>query len=623
MKIISGAKIRIILPNAPTERELFAAEELEKYLKLSLSVGVTVDGDFDISFLIGGPARNSSTRNIISNDDFSRLLTGEEGVLIDIHDKNIVIAGSEGYDDMERGTIYAVYEFLERYLGASLTAYSNPSVDAGEFVPLYDSIDLPDERYVKPSSDRPYRTAIVEYGDKAGDAEHNLNIAFFDWLLKNRYNRILTWCKIYEKYKDLGLIEELRRRGIRITVGHHDAIDYWLPFYGNALYPTNYREEHPEYYRLNPDGTRFKPAYAEDPAGQWVLCSRNEDCIEALSANLSSWIENNPYVDYIALWPKDGRADQCTCDKCAPYTKMQNYTHFMNEIAARIGKRHPNVKFDVLLYTNLWTYPEGTEIPKNIFYEMSTWADSGLRSCGKPDGSCLAGTHFTDTLLEWKKNGACVGFYDYYMGVFGARQRLIPMADEVQSIWKYFVEHGIEGSGTQLECFHIYNHLVNVCSFGRTAYDTALSLDDNLDRITRLFGGGAPYLREIIEYLEKLNDGEATISMAGRSLMERADKTYLYELYEKALSAAETPRARNNIRLMRMVLRYSDLETSDPGERPRYSLILPYDDPTGELAYMAVNFDSLYHSKTGYGVAFPVSNTDVKGFIPDKWYIFE
>ena len=36
MKIISGAKIRIILPNAPTERELFAAEELEKYLKLSL-----------------------------------------------------------------------------------------------------------------------------------------------------------------------------------------------------------------------------------------------------------------------------------------------------------------------------------------------------------------------------------------------------------------------------------------------------------------------------------------------------------------------------------------------------------------------------------------------------------
>lgn len=623
MKISSGAKIRIIFPDKPTERELFAAEELEKYLKLSLGATVTADGNFDVSFIIGGPSRNSMTAEVISKDEFSSLLTGGEGIFIDIRENDVIIAGSEGYEDMERGTVYALYEFLERYLGCSLTAYSDPSVNAGEFVPVYDFLELPEERYVKPSADRPYRTAIVEYGDKAGDAEHNLNIAFFDWLVKNRYNRILTWCKIYEKYKELGLIEELRRRGIRVTVGHHDAIDYWLPFYGNKLYSKRYRDEHPEYYRLNADGTRFKPAYDEDPAGQWVLCSRNCECIEELSENISSWIDDNPYVDYIALWPKDGRADQCTCDKCAPYTKMQNYTHFMNEIAARVGDTHPNVKFDVLLYTNLWTYPEGTEIPKNIFYEMSTWADSGLRCCGKPDGSCLVNTHFTDTLLEWKDHGASVGFYDYYMGVFGARQRLIPMADELQSIWRYFVKHGIEGSGTQLECFHIWNHLVNVCSFGRTAYDTSLSLDDNLERISPLFGNGASYICEIIKYLERLNDGEANISSAGRALMEKADKPYLYNLYEKALSAAVTPCARNNIRLMRMVLRYSDLETSDLGERPRYSLILPYDDPTGELAYMAVNFDSLYHSKTGYGVAFPVSNTDTKDFIPDKWYIFE
>lgn len=621
MKIANGEKIKILLPESPTARELFAAEELEKYMKMSLNV--TVTDESDVTFIIGGPSRNAAACAIVSQDEFSACLTGEEGIYISICGNTVLIAGSEGKDDMERGTVYAVYEFLERYLGCSLTSYSDPTVNAGEWVPVYDFLLLEDAKYIKPSADRPYRTAIVEYGDKAGDPEHNLNVPFFDWLVKNRYNRILTWCKIYEGYKDMGLVGELEKRGIRLTVGHHDAIDYWLPFFGNKLYPEHYHETHPEYYRLNADGTRFKPRYAEDPAGQWVLCSRDEGCIETVSSNISKWVDENPYVDYIALWPKDGMADQCTCAKCAPYTKMQNYTYFLNKIATRVGRKHPKVKFDVLLYTNLWTYPEGTEIPDNIFYEMSTWADTGLRTCGKPDGSCLADTHFTDTLLEWKDHGATVGFYDYYMGVFGARQRLIPMADELQSIWRYFVEKGIVGTGTQLECFHIWNHLVNVCSFGRTAYDTDLSLDDNLARLSPLFGEGAPYVICIVKYLEELNDGQTNISNAGRLLMENADKPYVYGLYEEALAAAKTARARNNIRLIRMVFRYSDLETSDTGIRTRYSLVLPYDDPTGELAYMAVNFDSLYHSKTGYGVAFPVSNTDVKSFTPDKWYVFE
>ncbi len=621
MIITSGAKIRMILPPSPTPRELFAASELRKYMEKSLGVIFDDSCDSAVRFIIGGPLRNPECP--ISEIEFKSLLTGAEGIFIDVRGTDVVIAGSEGYDDMERGTVYAVYEFCERYLGLSLTAYSDPSVEAGELVPVRDFLELQDDRYVKASASRPYRTAIVEYGDKAGDPEHNLNIAFFDWLVKNRYNRILTWCKIYEGYKRMGLISELERRGIRLTVGHHDAIDYWLPFFGNELYSEQYLNTHPEYYRLNPDGTRFKPRYEDDPAGQWVICSRNEECIEEVSKNIISWIEDNPYVDYIALWPKDGRADQCSCPMCAPYTKMQNYTYFLNKIATRVGAKHKNIKFDVLLYTNLWTYPENTEIPGNIFYEMSTWADSGLRTCGKPDGSCLVNTHFTDTLLEWQAHGAEVGFYDYYMGVFGARQRLIPMADELQSIWKYFEEKNILGTGTQLECFHVWNHLVNVCSFGRTAYDTSLSLEDNLSRINLLFGEGAPFVSEVVRYLEKLNDGESNISAAGRALMEKVDKTYVYGLYEQALSAASTPLFRNNIRLMRMVFRYSDLETSDTGPRPPYSLVLPYDDPTGELAYMAVNFDSLYHNKTGYGTAFPVSNTDTKGFVPDKWYKFE
>ena len=126
-----------------------------------------------------------------------------------------------------------------------------------------------------------------------------------------------------------------------------------------------------------------------------------------------------------------------------------------------------------------------------------------------------------------------------------------------------------------------------------------------------------------MRYLETQNDGEVPINKVGFYLMENIDKGYVYGLFEKAIAAAETARARNNIRLMRMAFRYSDIETADSGSGQPYSLVLPYEDPTGEIAYMAVNFDSLYHSKTGYAIAFPVSNTDTKGFVPDKWYLFE
>ena len=51
---------------------------------------------------------------------------------------------------------------------------------------------------------------------------------------------------------------------------------------------------------------------------------------------------------------------------------------------------------------------------------------------------------------------------------------------------------------------------------------------------------------------------------AGEQLINSIDKKKVYDLYEKALKNAKTKRARNNVRLMRMVFRYSDLEVSNP-----------------------------------------------------------
>lgn len=627
MTITTNSVIEIVLPTDPTPREQFAARELSNYLERILSVKPVLreaPGMSDYSFLIGGPGRNPVTASCISAAEFAELLTGPEGLLIDIDQTHAILAGSEGYDDFQRGAIYAVYEFLERYAGCCLAAYSAPEADAGEIVPSCKTLELPKSRYYKAQADRPYRTAIIQYGEAAGNPYHDLNLTFIDWLAKNRYNRILAWASIYEAYKELGLVEELEKRGIRMSVGHHESSRMWLPYFGNQYFSEHYAQTHPEYYRLNSDGSRYRPKSREDHTGQWIYCSRNVDCIEQVSKNLIRWIGENPAVDTIAFWPNDGIHEQCSCEKCAPYTKVENYTFFQNEVAKRISKVYPNIKIDMLVYVDLWKCPSGIELCENLQIDEAAWGQE-QRKCGKPDGSCLNGTEFEENIIAWKKTGAQVVYYDYYMGVFGNRQRIIPMADEIQSIWKNFKQIGISGAGTQIECFNIWNHLTNLYTFGRTAYDVTLTLEDNLNAMCRLFGEGAGDVARAIQLMEDTLDGQQIIGYGGKYLIEHIDKANIYALFEHALAVTTQSRMRNNIRLLRMAFRYSEVETGDLANavRTKSSRFQDYEDPTGELAYMATHFDSFLHNNPGYGIAFPVTNTDVHHFVPDKWYQFE
>ena len=71
-------------------------------------------------------------------------------------------------------------------------------------------------------------------------------------------------------------------------------------------------------------------------------------------------------------------------------------------------------------------------------------------------------------------------------------------------------------------------------------------------------------------------------------LMKHIDKKRIYALYDEALGAAETALFRNNIRLMRMAFRYSDLETQQEGaeEQYPYQALKEYSNVSEELLYM-------------------------------------
>jgi hypothetical protein len=210
------------------------------------------------------------------------------------------------------------------------------------------------------------------------------------------------------------------------------------------------------------------------------------------------------------------------------------------------------------------------------------------------------------------------------MGVYGGRQRYVPMADEMQAMCKRFLEVGIEGVETQLEVFNHWNNLFNYYTFGRTAYDTSLSMNDNLSRFTRIFGEGADEVAELIRHAEATLDGQCEIMQAGVYLMKHIDIDKVNSLFERAFEKAKTAEARNNIRLMRMVFRYSFIESKEDSthdDRTSQGLKKYIIEERGELIYMRDNFDS-YISHAGFGIAIPVEAED-NGFTPDKWYLFE
>ncbi len=344
-----------------------------------------------------------------------------------------------------------------------------------------------------------------------------------------------------------------------------------------------------------------------------------------MANNIIFWLSKNPAVEKLGISAQDGIAPQCVCPECSKYSKTENYIYFVDEVIKRVRKVYPNVEFGTSAYTDLWECPEGTVMEENVCTTEAVWHSSGMCSVGKPDGSCLIGSFFEQNLLGWKKAGAKVAYYHYYMGCYPARQRYMPAADEMQALYRRCKEVGIAGISTQVECYNFWNNVFNFYCLSRAGYDTELSMQIQLEKFSVIFGEGAPYIKEIITLAEDTLDGQETVMKAGLYLMAHLDMERVYDLFEKAFAAATTQAARNNIRLLRLVLRYSDLEckVTDMVDDTNYKQLETCPDPTGELYYMSHNFDSKTWNNPGFGIMLPLDCEKQAEFVPDHWYAFE
>lgn len=134
----SNYKIVIGENASPTEE--YAAEELQKYVKQS--TGATLDVVRDNSGVtLGQKLLSVGNTKFVSETGLDTKNLNRDGFRIKTENETVIIKG-----EIDRGTLYGIYDFLEKFMGVRFLSEDYEYVPEHENVPLYemDIVEIPD-----------------------------------------------------------------------------------------------------------------------------------------------------------------------------------------------------------------------------------------------------------------------------------------------------------------------------------------------------------------------------------------------------------------------------------------------------------------------------------------------
>ena len=290
--------------------------------------------------------------------------------------------------------------------------------------------------------------------------------------------------------------------------------------------PKVYFKDHPEYFSMNRKGKR----HAEwNGGGQ--LCLTNPDVQRIVTSNLLAFIERdrkaNP-TNYPCIYDfsqLDLSNDLCWCPSCSNlierYTRkpgsnfdggdMGLQLHFVNPIAREVAKRYPDVKIRIFSYVSTQGMPkEGTIVPeRNVM----------IRRCDGYAFSChyLPLEHpYNDgprkALEDYCRYAAEVELWDYmlYGGEWSGVYPEVSV-DAIVADAKFFRKIGLRRMYMELDVNLQATFELHAFLLGQYYRNPDADLGRLLDVYCRLYGRGAPKMREAIDFLRKI-EAEGRIS---------------------------------------------------------------------------------------------------------------
>lgn len=442
-----------------------AADELQTYIekisgaKLEIVTDSQVDAD-EKTILVGETALEEK---IV---DIDRTVIKADGFRLYADGTHLIIAGAD-----ERGTLYGAYTLLEEYFGVR---WFTPTL---ERVPESKNlvIDAALDRTVEPSF-------AIRRNDCAGTnnahrARTKMNVSFW---------------------------QEAKDYGGALTYVFWDAS---LP----SLVPDSLFAEHPEYFALQPDGTRSTDH----------VCLSNPDVLEIAVASARQKMRDCPREtsDHVHIGQKDNQ-NYCHCETCeALYEKYGSITAptliFTNSFADALDDEFPNFTFTFFAYLETERPPQDLSLRCNdnvvpvLCGLHSACRSHPLTECGHVDvqnETFLTAygeqeTTIAEDFKNWTKVADTTYIYDYTINFLNTAQFFSNLGT-LQSTMQYMHDIGITGYVYNCGDGHYaaFNELRNylLC---KVQWDVNADVEYHMiDFLNAYYGeDAAPYIKEILD----------------------------------------------------------------------------------------------------------------------------
>ena len=489
--ILGGAGAAAFIALAPSAEapERFAAEELQRYTEqvTGSRLPIVDRAGQGPGFAVGLGTLREDEAAIAARELAGR---GEDGYLMRSFGSRIALAGNS-----PRATLYAVYHFLEKYLGCGWC------VPGEDIVPRRSTVRVGAIADALGPPDFSLRQLILHpYGPQW---MHVNTLRHVDWLAKSRLN----WAHaapngpyVWEESRSRQvLVPEVQRRGLYLQVGGH-AFNLWVP-------PDWYAADHPEFYALLPDGTR-----RADGTHETSLCLSNPRVVEMVAANINAWLDANPEAHAVDLWHSDSFA-YCHCPDCLPpgtadeesarlaYTAT--YIRFVNEVARRVAARHPRVLINLLAYAMTTACPPDAErCADNVLVGLCLFPRPPQRTLKPIETSDLPrDVALRPQIPAWRRICKHYYIYEYYTCAPDYRKwtALSMMAQDL----RYFRRVGADGISS--DQWGPYWYPLNMYAFARLTWDADLEPDAILrDFCSRYYAAAA---EPMVAYWRALEEG--------------------------------------------------------------------------------------------------------------------
>ena len=524
----------VVVPPKFTRTTYFAATELASFLSEITGTQVKVlrkATGKKVAFLVGDKEAAKK-----AGLDMTKL--DRDGFYIKTFGSSIILVGNDDTAGNpaflatwnERGTLNAVYEFLERFAGVRLYFPGKMGtivpVKKEWALPSIDLADRPDSQY--------RRLYCVE--NKGMDSDKK------DFMPKGM------------EYKDVNRLTILRTRMSTLNIPNCHGLAYLGLI-------QRFAKSNPEYFALRADGGRLDGTNVTHPNYiQGHVCF-SSPIKEVIYQDAAAFLQGKPATERNVLMPNgkvfwhpqlfnrpffnimpNDSMFPCKCAPCkAEYAKgPQGVTDlvwkFKTDIAKRLQKNNISGYITAMAYSDYKMIPS-MEIPRNMIIQLAITGPWKERNAVEREKDFKL-------LDDWNKKLGQKTYLWTYVNKSAARIADVPnfTPEVVGSFYKRASKYTF-GAFMECETDHWIFGFLNYYIFGKVMWDNNVDVEKLInEHCTLMYGKGASAMRQVYKALEKHWVNDIMTNIRETPAGPQAVMPSAYDLWSKIYSPSEVKR---------------------------------------------------------------------------------